>query len=385
MLVGIDYRFQVFDTKTGHRIESPRDQKLNWQAQYHPVEKQILVNGPGAFLNLYDANSLTLINSIETPFVRTNRTRLTSDGSTLVIAGTNNANKQSLEIRTFPRLQPIGTPIETAPRRSITEIALSPNDNWFVLRRPAGVLDFGRIRNAKIDGSITCPQKPIHQLSFLDADRVLVIAGDAKLFLIDLPTRAVTSIGSAQIKSNLFALSSSPPRLFSGSKTRGNTVLTAWDLSPIAETMRRSSQGDETLLAMREAVKKSPDDPRKHIDLGTLLCLKHNQWNEGISHLTFSSDAMLQNVASADKALSGKRQPAGALALIELGDRWQSYGKENANKNLHEIAIASALYWYELAKEHSTGLTSLRAQAKAKALKTVVKTRRLPAPQRNHP
>lgn len=109
------------------------------------------------------------------------------------------------------------------------------------------------------------------------------------------------------------------------------------------------------VVAAREKLQKSPEDPQANLVVGRHLGFFHGRWDEGLPYLARGSDAPLKNLAQRDLA-----QPADPKAQLAVADEWWGLGfGGGTRRNLH--AHERALYWYEAAEPALTGDDKKRA------------------------
>ena len=347
VIVGIDYGFQVWDSTSDRRMSKSKGELFIWQTEAHPTANEIITNGGNASIRRWHLPSAKLVGTIKTPFERVVRTRLTTDGNRMLLVGVS-SGVQCLQVRTFPSFRLLAEPIKGAPNRSITEIRISPSNDRFVVRRPAGKLEIGELQSGKLIGSIESPARPIHQFRFIDNRHMIATAGQNQPIWFDLDQQSARSIDGIRLASPAMEVLSSPPRLIATLSERGKNSICAWNLTP--------------LIGSKKETEIRPKTPAGHLQAGLKRCLEENRWPEGLAHLTKCGDDKLKKLSQDD--IDAERVP---LRRLEVGERWEAMMK-TATDEIKQLASAAATRSYTIAATTGTGLTKLRAQANLKRL-----------------
>lgn len=112
----------------------------------------------------------------------------------------------------------------------------------------------------------------------------------------------------------------------------------------------------------REKLQSTPDDAASSLVWGRWLCLRKNNWSEGLKALQHSDDAQLKDLAARDL-----QEPTAQEATRKLGTDWLEFAK--SRKDHTQAGFADrALFWLEKAENQSSGLTkkqieTLRSEA----------------------
>jgi hypothetical protein len=109
------------------------------------------------------------------------------------------------------------------------------------------------------------------------------------------------------------------------------------------EEVQKRQKDFQSVVAARDRLKESPDDPAANLVVGSHLACELGKWDEGLPFLGRGSDADLKAAALADldRPVDGK----GQLAVAET---WWNYARQNGGAN-DAREQKRAAYWYEKA------------------------------------
>lgn len=112
----------------------------------------------------------------------------------------------------------------------------------------------------------------------------------------------------------------------------------------------------EAATAAKKTLESSPDDAAAHLALGQYLCFVRRDWDEGLPHLTQSSDGPLKELAKQELA-----KPDTLAAKLALADAWSKLGdKSTGSHRIFHLQRARARY--RLVLEDLKGLEKLRVE-----------------------
>ena len=107
----------------------------------------------------------------------------------------------------------------------------------------------------------------------------------------------------------------------------------------------------------RTTLQSTPKDAAARLIWGRWLCLRKNQWEEGLKLLQGAGDDSLTDLATRDL-----KSPAQNEEIIQLGTDWLTYAKSRKDHSLAGFATR-ALYWLSNAHTSSSGLLKTRIES----------------------
>ncbi len=111
---------------------------------------------------------------------------------------------------------------------------------------------------------------------------------------------------------------------------------------------------ERAMMAAKEKLAAMPEDPAVNLILGRWFCFDRGDWGVGLPHLARGADARLKELAAKDAASPGL--PADQASI---GDFWWEVAEKEKGKAANACR-GRALYWYELAVPHLTGLAFVK-------------------------
>ena len=116
----------------------------------------------------------------------------------------------------------------------------------------------------------------------------------------------------------------------------------------------------------RETLKSKPDDAAANLAWGRWLCLRKDNWEEGLKLLQGADDPKLKELATRDLT-----SPSDKDAVLKLGTDWLDYAKSRKDRIQPQFA-ARALHWLYKAVEDSTGLAKSKVETQIDQAKQVL-------------
>ena len=106
----------------------------------------------------------------------------------------------------------------------------------------------------------------------------------------------------------------------------------------------------------RDVLKSRPDDREAKLVWGKWLCLRKDEWDEGLKLLRDVSDEKLKDLATRDL-----NRPDDKAGFLSLGTDWLDYAKSRKDRG-HNRFAARSLYWLFKASEDATGLAKSKIE-----------------------
>lgn len=118
---------------------------------------------------------------------------------------------------------------------------------------------------------------------------------------------------------------------------------------------------DEVKTA-RAKLATAPDDPEANLIVGRYLCLRKNNWPEGLPLLAKASDAAWKELGKQEAAA-----PQEASDQVKVADLWWDAAAKRGEKKddpWQKLMQARAIYWYRTAMPNLTGLTLTKVKTR---------------------
>ncbi len=106
----------------------------------------------------------------------------------------------------------------------------------------------------------------------------------------------------------------------------------------------------------RDVLKSRPDDKEAKLIWGKWLCLRKDDWDEGLKFLRGVSDEKLKDLATRDL-----NRPDDKAGFLSLGTDWLDYAKSRKDRG-HNRFAARSLYWLFKASEDATGIAKSKIE-----------------------
>ncbi len=208
--------------------------------------------------------------------------------------------------------------------------------------------------------------------SFEEQTRALVDASDTALPSAVRTTLAKVAIDLAQeaIQADSYDAAA---RLAKASFSFASKVMASKGRDPhtirqaieLGETIPWYKQQHDLAQQAEKALTQDPNNIKAVQFLGKYYALVKEQWDRGLPLLLKSEDARLKALAEAEQAA---RRSASAADMVKLADQWME-AVPSIEGPLERSAQRRALYWYEAALPHLSGLTQQRVVRAIDALK----------------
>jgi len=131
----------------------------------------------------------------------------------------------------------------------------------------------------------------------------------------------------------------------------------------LRERARKLKLLSDEAKAARAKLATAPDDPDANLVLGRYLCLRRNNWTEGLPYLLKGNDPALKELARQETAA-----PASPSDQVQLADAWWDAADKRADKKddpWGKLMQSRAGYWYRQAMPNLTGLALAKAKKRA--------------------
>jgi WD40 repeat protein len=122
----------------------------------------------------------------------------------------------------------------------------------------------------------------------------------------------------------------------------------------------------QQVVEANEALQRNPKDAAAHLTLGMFLCMVKEDWNAGLTHLAFGTDATLSKLARDDMLL-----PRTTKNLVDLGDQWYQWGL-GKDPSTRRAAWARAVEKYKAASPRLTGSRKQQVDQRLAELATAI-------------
>ena len=128
-----------------------------------------------------------------------------------------------------------------------------------------------------------------------------------------------------------------------------------------ARASKQKLVSDEIKTA-RAKLATAPDDPEANLIVGRYLCLRKNNWPEGLSLIAKASDATWKELGKQEAAA-----PQEATDQVKLADLWWDAAAKRGEKKddpWQKPMQARAIYWYRTALPNLSGLTLAKVKTR---------------------
>ncbi len=128
-----------------------------------------------------------------------------------------------------------------------------------------------------------------------------------------------------------------------------------------ARASKQKIVSDEAKTA-RAKLATAPDDPDANLIVGRYLCLRKNNWPEGLPLLAKASDAAWKEIGKQETAA-----PQDAGDQVKLADLWWDAAAKRGEKKddpWQKPMQARAIYWYRTAMPNLSGLTLTKVKTR---------------------
>jgi len=121
------------------------------------------------------------------------------------------------------------------------------------------------------------------------------------------------------------------------------------------------------VAAAKRILAENADDPEANTTLGIYLCMKKDQWDEGLARLAVGSDAKLKQAA-----LQERKKPTAPESQLALGDAWFDV-VEQLPDDMKVACLDRARSWYDRCLPQLLGLRKLKAEKQLEAIASMAK------------